>query len=178
MLERRGRGEELPVALVREDRAPVGDVADGGERIGTDPRELDRLRVEPGVERDGRHEREERREQPARATHPEGPERDTSRGRLLAEQQRGDQVAGEDEEEIDPEVAAAQRAPRMEEEHAEQREPAQPVERGEVTDARAAFRGQAQSGRTIAGGGLPQQLNAGPQNVDARSALSSGAGIV
>ena len=46
VLERRRRQEELPVALVREDRAPVRDVSERRERVGSDAGELRRAREE------------------------------------------------------------------------------------------------------------------------------------
>src|SRR5262249_45832995 len=89
--------------------------------------------------RDHEEQREERGEEPARATHPEGLEIDARRGRPLGQEQRRDEVAGEDEEEIDAEVAAAEVAV-VKQEHADDREATQAVEGREVGDADATRR--------------------------------------
>ena len=141
VLEGRGRGEQLPVALVREDGPPVGDVAQGREGVPAERRELVGLGEDARVDRDGRHEGEERRKQTTRAADPERSERDAPRAAVLGEEDRRDQEPREHEEQIDAEVAALQHPTRMEEHDAQHREPAETVERGEVRDAAVGGRG-------------------------------------
>ena len=63
---------------------------------------------------------------------------------MLGDQEARDEVAGEDEEEVDAEEAARQSLARVEREDAGQREPAQPIQGGDVLDP-GRSRGQAVS---------------------------------
>ncbi len=130
MLERRGSGEEFPVALVGEDRAPVGDVGERGEGVAADALELARLGEEAAIDGDGRHEREQRRKEAPRAAAPERGEGDAPRLAVLGEQERGDEKPREHEEEIDAQVAARQRAVGVKEEHPQERRPRSPSSAG------------------------------------------------
>ena len=56
---------------------------------------------------------------------------------MLGDEDRGDQEARQDEEEVDAEVAAAERAVRVEEEHAEHGEAAEAVECGKARNGDA-----------------------------------------
>jgi hypothetical protein len=60
---------------------------------------------------------------------------------MLREQEGGDEKPGQDEEQVDAEVAARERAVGMKKEHAEERRSAQTIERRDVTDAGTACRG-------------------------------------
>ena len=71
---------------------------------------------------------------------------------VLGEEQRGDQEAGEDEEEVDAQVAARQAAG-VEREHADDGEAAQAVERGDVAQAAARGTGSGPVGSEIGTGG-------------------------
>jgi hypothetical protein len=84
-----------------------------------------------GVDGDERQHEEQRREQAAGPAGPEAAETDRAGVRDLDEQQRRDQVAGEDEEQVDAEVAAVELAA-VEEQDGDDRGAADAVERAPV----------------------------------------------
>ena len=100
------RGLELfEVGLVAEDEVPVGEVEERGERVAAqrvDPVRLDDRRD------DHRHRDEDadRRQQAPRPPQPEPADPDVAAAPVLAEQERGDQVAADHEEDVDAEEAA------------------------------------------------------------------------
>jgi rare lipoprotein A len=139
VLERRRRAEQIPVALAREDGAPVREIRERGDAVAADSAELPGLRKDHRVERDGRYEREHRGEEPARAADPEDLQIDAAGRAVLGEEQRRDQEARQHEEQVDAEVPPTQLVV-VEEEHADDRGAAQTVERGQVGDGRPASR--------------------------------------
>ena len=135
MLERRRRSEELPITFVRVDRAPVRDVRERRERLRAQIGELVRFGDGPAVERDGRHQREERGKKSTRAPRPKRAEIDAPRALVLGEKERRDQETRKHEEQIDAEKSAGEHALRMKKQDAEQRQTTEPVERGNVRES-------------------------------------------
>ena len=124
-----------------ENQVPVVHVEQGGDGIAPQPGEIDEAvgagAAEEGVadqvERERGHDEEERRQQPPGPASPEGGQVDAARADPLLQQERGDQEAGEDEEQVDPEVATLG-PPELEvvRHHADDRHAAQAVQGGEV----------------------------------------------
>src|SRR4030042_3850159 len=100
MTQRRGNGELVEVGLSRKYRPPVGHIADGGKGIATDLLELERIGEGDGVDPDADEHEEQRRQEAAGPTRPEGGEGDGAAGTPLQEEEAGDEVAAEDAEEI------------------------------------------------------------------------------
>ncbi len=123
------------------DLPPVGDVEQRGERVAPQPAEFGVAGQHRGVEGRQRQHDEERREQPSG---PARPERAQPNGAVLAplgDEQRGDEETRETEEQVDAEEAAAQ-VTGVEEEHADDRDAAHAVERGDVAETRPALHGR------------------------------------
>ena len=122
MLEQRRVAHPHEVRVVREDQVPVRVVEERADRVAPRARE-----VGAGEDR-GQDERSEDdddqgREQPARAPRPEAAQVDPVSRLPFHEQQRRDEVAAEDEEEVDAEEAARQPVdPRVVEEDGRDRE--------------------------------------------------------
>ncbi len=131
MLQRRRPAEQREIALVREHLVPVRDVRECCEGLTPDLRHLVGCRAEPRVRGDADQHHRERREQ---ATRPSGPERtqaDTPVAARLREEQRRDQEPREGEEQVDAEVPAPE-VPAVEQQHADDRNATQTVERGDA----------------------------------------------
>ena len=132
VVERFFRREAGEVGDVAEDLLPVVDVEDRrddrlAELVGLGGAE-DR---HPGD--DDRQHHEQRRQQAPGAGQPELAELDPAAGRELGEQQVGDQVAGEGEEDPDPQQSSRRPAEtEVEDDHRQHRDRAQPVEPGHV----------------------------------------------
>ena len=91
--QRRRRPEVHEVALVREDEAPVGHVAQGGEGVAPQRGERVGLGEVGGVDHDEPHEHEEGGQQAPGSPLVERPKRDSARALPLLHQQRRDQEA-------------------------------------------------------------------------------------
>ena len=130
MLERRRRREKIPITLVRKNRVPVRDVRERCQSVAANSFELFRFRVKMAVNRDGRHERKQRRKKTARAADPKCRQRDAPFALMLRQEQRRDQKSGQHEEKIDAQITARQKPVRMkksrraERDHASHRAPA------------------------------------------------------
>ena len=109
-MDEEGRApDRLEVRLVTGDEVPVGRVRDGRERVSAQPCEL--LGHDQHGERERhRKEEEERRQQPARPTDPEPDRIDPPRRPMLRQQEGRDQVAADDEEDLDAEEPAGESA--------------------------------------------------------------------
>ncbi len=113
VLERRRRRELGEVRLVGEDQMPVVDIEQRGEGFPPESGQVDQAvgaraaegGIEEQVQRERRDHQEESRQQPPSAPAPERDEVDTTRADPFLEQQRGDEETGEDEEQVDAEVA-------------------------------------------------------------------------
>ena len=106
--DRRRRGERADVPAVA-DLVPVGHLCERGADLGGEcslavgpPDAEDRGDGDGGEGAPGQWP------QSSGSAPPERPERDPSRPVVFADQQRGDEVAGEDEEEVDPDEAAGE----------------------------------------------------------------------
>ena len=121
-----------------EDQVPVLDVEDRGDRLA--PKLRDRVgEEEQGVEGDHPHHQEEGRQEPPRTAEVEPPEPDVVVLAPVAEEQAGDQVAADHEEDVNAEEAAGHPLHvAVIEEHGNDRERPQPIERGYVPDSRQA----------------------------------------
>ncbi len=101
--------ELFEVRGVGEDEVPVGEVEERGEGVAAGL--VDLVRV--GDRRDDHRHRDQhadRGEEAAGAADPEAGELDLAGAAELAQEQRGDQVAADDEEDVDAEEAARQPA--------------------------------------------------------------------
>jgi len=149
------RAPELgEVALVLEDEAPVRDVEDRRQRVAV---QLDaRAAIDRGRDQQADAEQQEqRRQQAPRAPGPEAPERDAAVLRELGDQQRRDQVAADDEEDVDAEEAAGQPAAvGVVDEHGGDGDRAEPVDPGHAAKPGACPRLRAVAG-SVAAGALP-----------------------
>ena len=121
----------MPVVDVEQRREGIPPESGQVEQsVRTRPAER---RVEHDVQRERGQYQEERRQQPPGASPPERDEVDAARAHPLLEQQRGDEESGEDEEQVDAEVAA--RGPTELEvvgDHGGHRHTAQARERGQL----------------------------------------------
>jgi len=127
VVEWRGCLEERPVVVAREDVVPVGDIEERGEPVAANSCQILRFGEEHRVRRNADQSEHQRLEQAPRAPRPEAGQRDAPRGAVLGEQQRRDQEARENEEEIDAEPAATELA-RVEEQNSEHADTPQPIE--------------------------------------------------
>ena len=136
MLHRTRRDEQSCVRLVGGEKAPVGAVPERTEEV--EAQTPGRVGwAEPRREQGNGSERDDRgRQQTPEAALPEPQDADATRARALAQEDRGEQEAGECEEQADPEVAAGcmRHAP-VEREHRGDREGTDAVERGDVRAA-------------------------------------------
>ena len=136
MLEERRRARPGEVALVGEHETPVGEVAEGGQAV---ERQWP-APVGPGQGGVDRHRGEQHQQGGEETAHPAGPERpqrDAPRALELAQQQRRDQEAAEDEEDVDAEEAAVHPADvAVVEEDRDHGHGAEAVERRDVAQAR------------------------------------------
>ena len=114
--------------------ALLGEVDVGGERRGPERVDDDLAGVEeahPGQRGEHRDDRDQggRRQDPAGAAGPERPDRDLPGEQHLAIEQPGDQVAGDDEEDVDADEAAGQeRHARVGSDDQQDRDGAQPLD--------------------------------------------------
>ena len=165
MPQQRRVAHHVEVRVVRRDQVPVhvveeraGDVAAGvGEVLAREDRGQDQRRE---------HDDDEGGEEASGTTHPEAEQIDPVPGLPLDEQQRRDQVAAEDEKEVDAEEAARQPVDaRVVEEDGHHRERAQAVQPGPVLDVRCVgdwlrhFRRQLR----VSCGGPPGRFRRSPQ---------------
>ncbi len=103
------RSGGVEVAGLGGDREPVVGESRGAENLAPDADEhiaANRERRCTG----GEDYQGEGGEKPARPPGPEGAKSDGTRGGVLSQQQRGDEEAADDEEQVDPEVATGQDA--------------------------------------------------------------------
>ena len=128
----RARSEQrIEVALIGDDEAPVGDVAQCRHRIGTYGSPLLRQPPEPTGGDGRRDHRNERWHEPAETSDPERLEIDAIGVRRLPHQERRDQESRDDEEEVDAEEApSCERAVQVIRNDHRNRHGAQPVECG------------------------------------------------
>ena len=113
VLERRRRGELSEVRLVGVDQVPVVDVEQRGDGVTPQPGQVDEavgtgtpetaVQDEIQAER-GHHDEERRQEAPGPST-PEAGQADATGVDPLLQQQRGDEEAGQDEEQVDAQIA-------------------------------------------------------------------------
>ena len=99
------------------------------------------VRDRTGHEQADRHADHETGEQPSRATDPKGPQIDVAAGEL-AEEQRGDEEARNDKEDVDAEIAAGQPG-RAQVEHQDGND----CERSDAIQTRYALSARRRSGR-------------------------------
>src|SRR5829696_4503199 len=94
MLEQRRTSDGLEVRLLAEDQIPVGHVPEGSEYIAAQSRY---------ITGQGDHEQHvERGEEPPRPPQPEGLQVDATPLVPLSEQERGYEIAADNEEDLDP----------------------------------------------------------------------------
>ena len=111
-LERRGR-TVLGEVVGAVDRQPeVHRIQRTADRVARVLHEPHLRQEQPGTSDRGDHHQGRRRQQTQRPTAVELPDRDSVRRRQLAQQHRGDEEARDHEEDIDPDVAAAEPAHR------------------------------------------------------------------
>ena len=110
MSQQRWATQRLEVRLVLEDEVPVGHVAKAGDGVAAQRGDL--LRQEDDrVEERAADECEEGGQKPASAPAPEGDQVDAAvAAAALGQQQRGDEVAADDEEDVDADESAAEQA--------------------------------------------------------------------
>ena len=107
MAQRRGGGELGEVVLAGGDVMPVGAVEESPEDVFAAHLELEgRARGTDPDRHDDQHQ-EERRQQAPGSPVPEGHQVDRTGSGVLAQQQAGDEVARQDEEDVDAEEPAA-----------------------------------------------------------------------
>ena len=105
-VQHRGDRRRVPVVGLLHGESDVGDV-DGGRRDVLGHRREAHRRQDHGGRHEGDGEHQERGGQdPPRASRVERGEREAIRGSELAQEQARDQVAGDDEEDVDADVAA------------------------------------------------------------------------
>jgi hypothetical protein len=131
------QGLQLGGGLEIAGLQPEEDVrGKAGRREQAARKSLERVRQEQeaGRRAAGREDDHERREEPADAPLVESGEREAAR-RALGEDQRGDEVAGDDEEDVDADVTAAcERESAVVQEHRDDRDGPQAVDVGAVAD--------------------------------------------
>ena len=136
------------VVRAAHDEVPVGHVEERRERVEPERGEFARGGHEVGVRSDADQDQEEGRQQAARPAHPELPETDGEPPCPLAQQQRGDQEAGQDEEHVDAEEPARrERRPTVVQQHAEHGDGPDPVESRHVAEHDGAPAGRRRDGR-------------------------------
>src|SRR5215213_1843103 len=154
MLEQRRTSDGLEVRLLAEDQIPVGHVPESSEYIAAQSRYL--TGQEDYGESQGDHEQHvERGEEPPRAPQPESLQVDATPLAPLREQERGYQVAANNEEDLDPEEAARDPGQlRVVKEYGDDGERAQAVQARTVTQPylRGAWRCAGASVRSLAAG--------------------------
>jgi len=134
VVERRRLAEHVPVADLGEHPLPVGHVAQRGQGVVPEARPL-HLGREPQHQR--AHACQQHEQGGQQAPGPAGPEAaqpDPAEAVVLGDQQRRDQVAGEDEEQVDAEEAALQPV-EVEDDHHGDRQAPQAVQRRLVAEA-------------------------------------------
>ena len=134
VLEWRRRAEQRPVVVAGEHGLPVRDVPDRRERAVVNLIELVGLGEDDAVHRDPGEQPGQRRKEPAGAPGPEAAEPDRAPIARFHQEERGDQEAGQDEEQIHAEVSAGQ-VPAVEQQDAGYRRPPQTVQGSDVRDA-------------------------------------------
>ena len=97
--QRRGTPHLLEVGGVAQDEGPVAHVGHGRHGVAADRGDL-RRQEDREVRQHGRDEQEERGQQPSRPPQPEAAQRHGGGRGVLREQQRRDQVAADDEEDL------------------------------------------------------------------------------
>ena len=106
--EQRRVAHQIEVRVVRDDLVPVRVVEERADGVAARLGEVAaRAKIDDEDER-REHDDDERGEETSRAAHPEAAQVDPVPRLPLDEQQRRDQVAAEDEEEVDAEEAARQ----------------------------------------------------------------------
>ena len=162
VLQRRWRGELGEVRLVRVNEVPVVDVEQRGDGIAAQARQIDQTvgagSAEHGiadeVEGQRRHHEEERRQQAAGPAPPERSQVDAAGPDPLLQEERGDQEARQDEEEVDPQIPALGPAELEVVGHdADHCHPAQAVESGQMA-ARDGRGGRRRLGPLLHEGGV------------------------
>ncbi len=137
VLEQRRTSYGLEVGLLAEDQVPVGDVPQGRQHVPTQPGHLPWQEHDRVGERD--HEDDvEGGQQPPGASHPECLEVYAAPLAPLGEQQRGDEVAADDEEDLDAQESSRKKGgAAMVEEHGDNGQGAQPVQARHVGQVRS-----------------------------------------
>ena len=170
---RRGRAlGEIPA--LGPELTPVADVAEGRQPVQAQREARLGLDQERRVYRHRGEDEEQRGKQPACPSGPERSQRDTSRRLLFPQQEHGDQVAGQDEEDVHAqEPAPRSRDPAVEEQDGDDRNSAQPVERGLASGQPRGHRWAGCAGRLIRASrtGTPSESRS-----RSRSRLGVGAG--
>ena len=129
----RRRGRRLEVVRARLDVAPVGDVEEGGDGVLAEPGEGATRRQQGGVEPGGGDHQQERGQEAAGPARPEPSEVDGAGAAALVEQERRDQQPAQDEEGVDAEEPALGPGhPTVEQQHGDDGDAPDPVERGHV----------------------------------------------
>ena len=108
MLDGRGPLHIAEIRLTRQDEEPVGHVEQGCQRGTAKVADLVGRGNEEGPATDGQQHQVERGQQPTRSSSEELREGDASGAVNLAEQDAGDEEAGQHEEQVDTEEAAGQ----------------------------------------------------------------------
>ena len=107
-VQQRGRvGEGGEVALAGRGEVPVRRVEQRREGVAAHPGQGRRRRRQPPDDDDDEQDQQQRGQQPARPPDPKVAQRDGAGPPLLAQQQAGDEIAGEHEEHVDAQKAAA-----------------------------------------------------------------------
>jgi hypothetical protein len=110
MEEGGGAPDRLEVRLVGGDQVPVRDVAGRGQGVGSKAGQL--LWKGDGCDGERTEEHDEQgRQQAASATQPEARQADAAGLLPLVHEQSGDEVAADDEEDLDAEKPAGNRVP-------------------------------------------------------------------
>lgn len=124
---------------MRQHISPIGDVRDGRQGVHSDLMKVGGLRDQTGIERDGQEHEGQSGEETARPSPPEGLQGHGARGLTLRQQERGDQVTGQHEKEIDAQVPTGEMTSVKEKDSGDRRA-SQSIERRDVTNRRAAPR--------------------------------------
>ena len=99
----------IEVRRLTGDEVSVRDVEEGRQSIGGEVVDLSRRREQGAVRDDSNQQGEQRGEEPPQASTPEDPQANRSRFDLFQAQQSRDQVAAQNEEDVDAEQPAGAR---------------------------------------------------------------------
>jgi hypothetical protein len=124
---------------MRQHISPIGHVGDGRQGVHANLMKVGGLRDQTGIERDGQQHEGQSGEEAAGPSPPEGLQGHGARGLTLRQQERGDQVTGQHEKEIDAQVPAGEMTS-VKEKDSGDRHASQSIECRDVAHRRAAPR--------------------------------------